>query len=362
LTFQAEVLDNPLAGAWRAFLAGDAALLSPDVDLDLVFPFRRESLQVLAWASNESDDWSWTYLRALNLWAVGRHEESADLLSTLGDTPDFAPFYATRGLLLHQLRGTDPVTDLRLAVALSPEDRPLHVYLIRHLQDVGDWVGSESLIAAARTRFPDDFNLALLAAKTLIHTDRSNEALEILDATHVLPSESGRESHRLFAQAHTLAALNDMDAGRHSLAIDHLAAGRAWPESLGQGRPYEPEERLIRFLLGGALTRSGQTNAGLTEYRAVVQGSAGLQSVTSRLDFLAIAALDALGESSELARIAAATNASSDVARFAARYARALVDGGIDAADEAHGLAEEFAPLFGDLDGQMILRALTPRD
>ena len=375
LALQADVLDNPLAGAWRAFIAGDAALLSSDVDLDFVFPFRRESLQVLTWAASESDDWAWTYLRALNLWAVGRQEESADLITGLGDTPDFAAFYATRGLLLHQLRGTDPVTDLRLAVALAPEDRALHVYLIRHLQDVGDWAGSESLIASARTRFPDDFNLALLAAKTLIHTDRSNEAVEILDATHVLPSESGRESHLLFAQAHTLAALNDMDAGRHSLAIDHLAAGREWPESLGQGRPYEPEERLIRFLLGEAFARSGQNDAGLAEYRAVVDASAGLPSVTSRLDLLAIAALDALGESSELARIAAATSEasdaarvtaatsqSSDVARFAALYARALVNAGVDAADVARGLAEEFAPLFGDLDGRMILRALTLRD
>ena len=375
LSLQAEVLANPVARAWRAFISGDPALLGSHVDVDLVFPFRRESLQVLAWASSESDDWTWTYLSALNLWAVGRHEESAGLLTGLGDTPDFAPFFATRGLLLNQLRGTDPVTDLHTAVALAPEDRSLHVSLARHLQNVGDWASSEAAIASARARFPDDFNLALLAAKTLLHTDRPDEAIQILDATHVLPSESGRESHALFAQAHTLAALNDLDADQATRAIDHLAAGREWPESLGQGRPYEPEERLIRFLLGRAFFESGQEDAGNAEYRAVVEASTGLPTATSSLDLLAIAALHALGESSELAQIAAAANELTDAprftagtsepsgaARFAARYAKALVDGDVDAAEVARDLADEFAPLFTDLDGQLILRALTLRN
>ena len=191
----------------------------------------------------------------------------------------------------------------------------------------------------------------------------------------MLPSESGRESHLLWAQAHALAALDEMNAGGHLRAIDYLAAGQEWPESLGQGRPYEPEERLIRFLLGKAFAQSGRTDAEPVEYRAVVDASASLPSVTSRLDLLAIAALHSLGESSELAHIAAATNASlgtariaaatsesSEAALFGARYASALGAGQVDAAELALGLAEEFAQLFADLDGRMILRALTLRE
>ncbi len=62
------------------------------------FPFRRESLPVLAWADEHSDAWAWTYFRALNLWAVDRTDEAASLMNDLGDRPDFAPFYVARSL------------------------------------------------------------------------------------------------------------------------------------------------------------------------------------------------------------------------------------------------------------------------
>jgi nitrate reductase NapE component len=41
------------------------------------FPFRRETLPILAWAAESREEWSWDYLLALNLWAVDRAEEAA---------------------------------------------------------------------------------------------------------------------------------------------------------------------------------------------------------------------------------------------------------------------------------------------
>jgi len=241
--------------AWEAYLQSDPSALPSDPDPAFQFPFRRESLPVLAWADEHSDVWAWTYLRALNLWAVDRTEEAASLMSDLGDRPDFAPFYVARSHLLEQTRGAHRTADLRRAVALDPSMRVLHVYLIRHLQDRGKWDASLNALEEARARFPEDFDLALLEAKSLINVGRAIEAVEILSKVQVLPSENARESHLLWEQAHTLVAMEALEAQDYSIAIEHLQTALEWPESLGQGRPYEPEERRVRFLLGLAENR-----------------------------------------------------------------------------------------------------------
>ena len=241
--------------AWTAFLQEDPSTLPEDPNPAFQFPFRRESLPVLAWADEHSDSWTWTYLRALDLWAVDRNTEAVSLMIDLGDLTDFAPFYVARSFLLHQTQGAHRTADLRRAVSLDPETRVLHVYLIRHLQDQDEWEASLAALEEARNRFPDDFNLALLEAKAFIRTDRAAEAVQILSSVHVLPSENARDSHQLWEQAHTQVALKALASGDHTLATKHLRAAMEWPESLGQGRPYEPDESLARFFLGLAENR-----------------------------------------------------------------------------------------------------------
>jgi hypothetical protein len=303
-----------------------------------VHPYRPETLPVLAWAAENSQDWVWSYLLALNLWAVDRRGEAADLLEALGETPDFGPFYAARGLLDQELRGADPEPDLERAVALEPGSRILQINRIRHLQEAGRWEEAWRAVGETGVQFPTDFNVALLHAKAAIHVGRPDAAADILDALHVLPSENARESHLLWAQAHTLSALDAYEAGGFETAREHLMAALEWPERLGQGRPYQPEERLVRFILGRAEERLGNEAEARAAYEAVVdatedlRGAGGAGSRLTRLDLLAISALEALGRSGEVEEINRASGSE-----FQALSAR----------------------LNDDLEGRMILRALS---
>ncbi len=339
---------GPLYRAWRALLSNDPASLSIGGDPAFQFPFRRETLSMLGWATQNSDAWVWEYLLALNLWAVDRGEEAASHLQSLGNEPDFGPFYVARGHLLSQVRGTDPTEDFRRGVAADPESWPLHIQLIRHLEQEGRWTEALTALYVARERFPDEFNLDLFMAQALINVDRAQEATEILAATHVLPSENARGSHTLYLQAHTLVALDAMDAGDYSGAKVHLQTALEWPELLGQGRPYEPEERLVRLLLARTESHLGNEGSAGEAFQAVVDASAdvagwgGLEALgagqdLSRLDLLAIPALRALGRSGELSPVAWAAGEPTAVARR---------------------LASDLPDLFDDLEGRMILRAL----
>jgi len=352
-------VQNPLTHAWRAWLEDDASLLADSGDPAFVFPFRTESLPVLQWATRQNDDWIWTYLLGLNLWAVDREDEAASLIEGLGDAPDYAPFYVARGYLLERVAQVDPTADFRRAVELAPDDRLVLIQLIRHEQERGRWAEALSLSQQGRRDFPGDFNLDLLHARGLIHTGRGREATALLASTRVLPSENARESHRLYEQAHTLAALDAMEAERYTVAKRHLSSALEWPEHLGQGRPYHPEERLVRYLLGRVENELGNPTQARQEFQAVVDATADLQSNVARQDVISVPALYALDRTDELQNIATDVATDTHAGRFIAELADALAEGPGDPAAVGRRLAADYPDLFDDLDGQLLLRALS---
>ena len=317
-------LPNPLLGAWRAYLSQDPAALARSADVAFVFPYRRETLPVLEWAARQSSDWTWTYLRALNLWALDRPKEAGELLRPLGNSPDVAAFYATRASLI-EMSGGDPEADLQQAERLAGADRNIRIPLIKYYQQRGRWADALAVSARARERFTDDFNLDLLHARSLVNLDRAAEAIAILDRTRVLPSENSRESHQLYVQAHTVAAFTAIDARRFDEAYTHLQAALEWPGHLGQGRPYDPEERLVRFLMGRVDERRGRVDEARRSFEAVVAATPAA-GAGAPLDQLAIPALRALGRAEE--------------------------------ANARGGITPDYPRRPGDLDGELIIRAL----
>jgi tetratricopeptide (TPR) repeat protein len=340
-------LRNPLLGAWRAYLEKDPAAVAKPVDVTFVFPYRRETLAVLEWATAQSTQWTWKYLLALNLWALDRPAEAESLLRSLGDAADSGAFYITRAALTAK-SGGDPERDLLHAESLAGSDRHLRIPLIRHYQTRGRWADALAVTARMRERSSPDFNIDLLQVRSLVHLNRAAEALAILDKTHVLPSEHAGESHHLYVQAHTLAALSALEAGRVDEADRHLKAALEWPEHLGQGRPYDPEERLVRFLLGRVEERRGRTDEARRSFEAVVAATPSGRGAARPIDLLAIAALRALGRTNDaVSRAAALPRATpADVREVAAALARGDVP--VDTARRVN-----------DLDRQLVMRALS---
>ncbi len=347
---------NPLLRAWLAWLDDDPAGLPRGADLNFAFPYRPETIPVLEWAAKHDEHWSWSYLLALNLWARGRADEAAYLLDALGDAPDFAPLYVTRAHLLQRLGQRDPEADLRRAVQLDAGDRTIRIQLIRYLQDEGRWEEALSESGAGRATFPGDFNLDLLHVRSLVQLGRPREAIDIIDVTHVLPSENAGASHRLYEQAHTLAALDALERALYDEARRHLRTGLEWPEHLGQGRPYDAEERLVRYLLGHAEARLGETERARTAFEAVVDATGQVDAPADRLDLLVIPSLAALGRTEKLRTIWKDTD--TDVGRFAVELIRSL-ESGENVGELASRLAREHASPFDDLVGRTLLRALS---
>jgi predicted Zn-dependent protease len=286
-------------------------------------------------------------LHALNLWALDRAGEAEQRLRPLGTTPDSAAFYVTRATLI-QVGGGDPESDLLRADRLAGNERILRIPLIAHYQARGRWTEALAASTRARQRFPGDFTLDLLHARSLVHLERPDEAIVILDRTQVLPSEHARESHRLFVQAHIMAALAAIEGGRLDAAGTHLDRALEWPEHLGQGKPYDPEERLIRFLIGRVEARRGRADEARRSFEAVAAATVLRDGPATRLDLLAVPALRALGRAGDARAIL--SRAKSQATR---RDVRDLAG-----ALEREEILAGPAPQESDLDSALLNRAL----
>ncbi len=347
------VSSNPLFRAWQAWLGEDpSALTGPPPAVAFSLPFRRETIPVLEWAVSHNEHWSWRYLLSLNLWARDREEEATLHFEAIGDEANFAPMYVSRGLLLEQTRGRNPEADLRRATLVGGEDRIVHIHLIRYLQAQGLWNEALEAGKVARTRFRSDFDLDLLHVRSLNNLERPAEALAILNSTHVLPSENAGSSHQLYEQAHILAALNALKNGKLDLAMSHLDDARQWPKHLGQGRPYEPEERLVRFLMGRISQQQGDQITAEAAFSSVVAATPPELVLTSRLDLLAIPSLLAIG-------LPVSVIAGDSVLSQFANAVIREVEGGVSFADATAKVIPQFVALFEDIDGRLIAMALT---
>ena len=185
----------------------------------------------------------------------------------------------------------------------------------------------------------------------LDEVDRGADAVTVLNTARVLPSEGARESHQLYVQAHVLAALDEIRADRLDAAGSHVTQAFEWPEHLGQGRPYVPEERLLLFLraeLARRQQRAGAERDALAQIAAATTPGGAL-AIT---DVLAIPALQTLSRRGDVPRVlAAADRPGTDPGVAALAHA-------LDAGTLPSDLRARFPRLFADTDAELILRAL----
>ena len=245
--------EHPLIHLWSAFLANETSALDKmdNMPLDLVFPFRRETLAALSWALEQKDSWKLSYYQALLLWGLGRGEEAADLLESIEDRDiNFAAFYQSRAYLLKAQKSIDPYADLKQALAVGRKDWRNWKILGQYYTDQGKTREALELMEEANELFPDNYALGLDHAQALIHAGRYKQAITAMNDIDVLPFEGASAGRKLYETAHYYASIGLIEQKKYKEAIDLLNTSKLWPENLGVGKPFDPDERIADYLLG----------------------------------------------------------------------------------------------------------------
>lgn len=248
---------------WRAFLLNDPKLLTEasQQSPERVFPFRRETLQALRWAQDQSDDWKITYYLSLNLWGKGQTEEANQLLEAMEQQPDYPYFYLSRAHTREASHPEAALLDLQQAQKLQADSWRIWHELIQFHHRQKQYKAALQASERAYQQFPQNYTLGMDHVRALVYDQHYGTAINILQKLKVLPFEGASESRRLYEWAHLGHALEQLTAKAYPAAIRTLNQYKEWPEQLGVGKPYDPEERLVDHLLAYAYDQSGNPEA-----------------------------------------------------------------------------------------------------
>jgi Tfp pilus assembly protein PilF len=267
----------PTAQYWIAYLLRDGSpdrsrnhlMQAEQASARLVFPFREETIPVLEWAvKRQPESWKAKYYLSLLLWSKGRVGEAEQLLESCG-SPDFAPLYQARAYFRREKNPLLARADLEKAVEIEEDgwrnwSRLLDFYLEERLDDLALATAQE-----AAARFPESGSLAVGRVRALINLGRYSAAAEVLDGLRVLPSEGATGVHAIFVDTHIQLGLESIEKRDFAGAIQHLEKSREYPERLGTGRPYVPDQRLQQYLMALCRIEMGELDAAEVLFEAV---------------------------------------------------------------------------------------------
>ncbi len=305
--------DHPVVQLWRAWLERGSRpeesrrLLTGALaaDAQLVFPFREETIPVLEWARAEAavgglETWKADWYLGLVLGGLGRTDEALELFRGCGDV-SFAPLHLTVGYL-------DPAEALsrfRRACELEPDSWQNVHHLVTRLLAEGGLDEALAVTEKAAAEFPGKAVLTMDRARVLFRNGGFAATIGLLDALEMLPYEGGWEAQNLWMRSHVRLALEEMASGRYRDAIDHLEAGKAYPENLGTGAPYEPDTRLQDYLIAVCWERVGRRGRAEAYRQAVADYTVRHGAGRGPGQLFGLLALRDLGRGAELDRLLA---------------------------------------------------------
>ena len=300
--------DHPIVLLWRAYCA--AQIASPEESLaylekamagspHLVFPHRFETLAALNWALPQRDSWKFRYYLGLILWQHHRLDAARAQLKACGMTPDYAPFYLSRAQLLAGVDERAVLKDLKQALRLDSQSWRCHAaFLDWHLKYDH---GREAVAAAqaARMHFPEDYRILLRCARAWMVGGHYAEVIDILQGLTILPYEGAQDGRRLFRAAYVMAAVEQLQSAVPDSALTLVNSARTWPERLGVGRPYTPDERVEDFVVAHCLEALGREEEATACWLRIVFYSDSVATARDSRSLLTALALRALGRADE---------------------------------------------------------------
>ena len=250
-----------LNSLWLAYLNQNHMALSAldDESIAFVFPFRRESLNMMEWVVANHPSWKAKYLMGLNLMGRAQLEKGIEIFKDLGQTPKDHLFYFIRGMLFkeHQMSGYQK--DLQMAYNQSPKNWRYAFSLAEDHYKSGNSLAALKIIQKTYKQDQDNYFAGMLLAQTLNKLKDYDKAIGLLKNLRILPYEHATEGRKIYTNAYIGSALEAIIKGDHDKATQRLEAALMWPEHLGVGKPFDPDQRMERFLLAYLQDREKQS-------------------------------------------------------------------------------------------------------
>ena len=250
-----------LNSLWLEYLNQNQMALSmlDSESIAFVFPFRKESLNMLAWVVDRNPSWKSQYLMGLNLLGRSQIKKGIQIFKDLGQNPNNHLFYYIRGMLFKKYQISGYQKDLEKAYKQSPKNWRYAFSLAEDHFHSGNSSASIKIILKTFNQDKDNYFAGMLLAQNLNKLKNYDQAINLLKDLKILPYEHATEGRRIYTDAYVGSALESIIKGDYAKASSRLNSALLWPEHLGVGKPFDPEERWERFLLAYIEYKNQQT-------------------------------------------------------------------------------------------------------
>ncbi|HSH19228.1 MAG TPA: hypothetical protein VLA03_02170, partial [Draconibacterium sp.] len=253
---------TPLINYWLSYILKDSELLNKAISAStaFVFPFRRETLNVLEWAQTQNNSWKTKYYLGLIYWSKGRINEAQQHFRECENQPDYFAFYLTRFELLNGEPGYNGEADLKKAWDLNQNEWRCYKALSDYYGDNQNFTAAIDWAQKGFVKFPGDYILAYQFAKNLLIAGKYEESLNILTKTTILPNEGASAGRVTYRQDCIMDAVAKIKNNKNKAALARITQARKWPENLGVGKPYDTDERIEDYLESLVWNKTGKTS------------------------------------------------------------------------------------------------------
>jgi predicted Zn-dependent protease len=234
---------------WLSFLQ-NKSLPGKDLNPELVFPFRPETVEVLENLIQKNDNWLLKYHLALIQWNFNNISAAKDLFDQCGNQPVYAPFYAARANFNMNNDSLKVLADLQQAAKLDKDQWRYGKALINYYLKQNQSDTASAIAAQYYKQFPENYIIGMLNAKALLMNKQYSAANKILQAIKILPNEGATDGRQLYREVQLMLAIEEMKNKNCEKALNYTSAARLWPDDLGVGKPYDSDidERLEDWL------------------------------------------------------------------------------------------------------------------
>jgi tetratricopeptide (TPR) repeat protein len=268
--------EHALLYLWLAFLdkenqvkwLGSALDLSPY----LVFPYRDETLKILQHFVSFNNNWKLKYYAGLIYWKKGRFDEARSLFDQCGDDPAFAPFYLAKAELFDAQ--TEVVKgSLEKAKEIDGENWRVDLALSKMYMNHGEYELAEEITWQSLKKNPERSVLGLNYGISLLKLEKYRQCVSFLESFELIPFEGAVMGRNVYHEAAVKSAFDEIRKSNYKKAIVYAEKALFWPENLGSGKPYDPDERLDNYILAYCNDKLDRSEIAQSYYRKVMDFS-----------------------------------------------------------------------------------------
>jgi predicted Zn-dependent protease len=243
---------------WQAFLE-NKPLNIQRLRPEMVFPFRSETADVLKQLIKTNNHWLLKYHLALIQWNFNNTDAVKSLFDSIGNTANYAPFYAARANFNMKNNPGNVLNDLQHAKEMDKNQWRYGKNLITFYLSQNQYQQALQVAEEYKALSKGNYVMEMLYTKSLLANKMYTDANALLKTIEILPNEGATGGRKLYEETQLMLALQEMKNKHFDKALEYISSARLWPENLGVGKPYaqEIDERLEDWLAYEAYVKQG---------------------------------------------------------------------------------------------------------